>query len=87
MFGGPATILGSLFASPLGGQLLLAGMLALGGLLALAGLKASGLLGAASADPLASRMFSSLPGVLSSGLVIDKPKNRSLDWLEYANRG
>ncbi|MFA5140050.1 MAG: hypothetical protein WC728_12530 [Elusimicrobiota bacterium] len=86
IFGGPATILGGLFSSSLGGQLVLAGMLALGGLLAMAGFKALGLLGR-SADPTYSRMFSSLPGVLSNNLMIDKPKNRSLDWLAYANRG
>ncbi|MFA5138083.1 MAG: hypothetical protein WC728_02535 [Elusimicrobiota bacterium] len=87
ILGGPATILGGLLTSRLGGRLVLAGMLALGGLLVLAGFKAIGLPGAKTEDPPMSGVFNSLPGALSSGIVLDKPKNRSLDWLAYANRG
>jgi hypothetical protein len=85
---GPAAILGGLLPSRLSGQLALAGLLALlGGLLVLAGFRAIRPPGAKTRSPAVSGVFNTPPGGLSSGIVIDKPKNRSLDWFSYANRG
>jgi hypothetical protein len=80
---GKSTMLGGMFAGKMGGSLVLAGMLGWGGLLGLAGMK----LGGVGLQPVQRSGGVSLSGAGRSGIVIDAPKDRSLDYLAHANQG
>jgi len=81
---GRSTMIGGMFAGKMGGAMVLAGMVGWGGLLTLAGMKAGGFglqTTSGRSGPLA------LSGAGRSGIVIDAPKDRSLDYLSHANTG
>lgn len=80
--GGPGSILGGLFASPLGAPLVLGAMLAWGVLIGAAALS---LVRQPSLDRDSS-MSVALDSP-ASGLVIDQPKDRSLNYVANANQG
>ncbi len=83
-FFGRSTMLGGMFAGKMGGALVLGGMFGWGGLLALAGMKAGGL----GLQPVSAGSGQlALSGAGRSGIVIDAPKDRSLDYLSHANNG
>ncbi len=86
-FGGRATFFGALFGSQAGPALVLGGLAAWTGVIGLAGLKLAGFSprmsqGLSNAD---SSVF--LSSVGNSGIIIDKPKDRSLGYLASANKG
>jgi hypothetical protein len=88
LFGGSSTALGGLFAGKFGSAIVLGAMVAWGGVIAAAGLKISGKLGGLSTASSARSVASYSPGGLDgSGIVIDRPKNRSLGYLANANQG
>ena len=80
---GRSTLLGGMFAGKLGASLVLGGMMAWGGLLAMAGMK----LGGVGLQPTVRDGSLALSGAGGSGIVIDAPKDRSLDYLSHANQG
>lgn len=86
VFGGPSTFVGGLFAGKLGAPLVLGGMLAWGGVMAAAGLKMMGIDLSGTRSTAESVAFA--PGAVDgSGIVIDKPKDRSLGYVANANQG
>ncbi|MFH1726768.1 MAG: hypothetical protein ABII00_19335 [Elusimicrobiota bacterium] len=82
-FFGPTSALGGLFASKLGPILVFGGLLGWGGLMALAGLKLMG----GGVAPAQVKVTAALPGVGSSGIIIDRARNKSLGLLTGANQG
>lgn len=80
---GRSTLLGGMFAGKMGASLVLGGMVGWGGLLAMAGMK----LGGFGTQTAAGNGSLALSGAGASGIVIDAPKDRSLDYLSHANQG
>jgi hypothetical protein len=83
--GGKTSTLGSLFASKAGAPIVLAGMLTWGGLMGAAALKVAG--GKFAGTGSSSATSSAFLGTPGSGMIIDKPKDRSLGYLAQANEG
>ncbi|MEK7746204.1 MAG: hypothetical protein AAB576_06015, partial [Elusimicrobiota bacterium] len=84
LFGGSGTFVGGGFASKIGGALVLGGMLAWGGGVLVAGFS---LLGRLGGGPQGAKGSGLSVGMEGSGIVIDAPKNRSLNFLSNANQG
>ncbi|MFA5138715.1 MAG: hypothetical protein WC728_05720 [Elusimicrobiota bacterium] len=84
-FGGEGSLLGSFFASRLGAALVAAGMLA--GVCTLAWLGVRLAEGWRQTPPSQENSMTAFLPAPTNGLLIDKPKNRSLDYLISANKG
>lgn len=84
LFGGSGTFLGGLFASKAGASLVLGGMLAWGGVVLVAGFSLLGRMGGGQQGAKGSAFTLGMQG---SGIIIDSPKNRSLNFLTKANQG